>query len=114
MNTSKFNDPLKALIPVLAIFMAAMFASSLVMAEINQGTHLNPRGQSKVNKALAKGYMQSGEGGDGYDNMQKKSEVNIGSRKDGTCTMNVGTTNPGEKGKKEVIVTSKDIINICK
>lgn len=99
---------------LLAIVFTGIFSAAPAMAQINQGTHLNPRGQSKVNKATAKGYMQSNQDSDGYSNMQKKSQVNIGSRKDGTCTMNVGTTNPGEKGKKEVIITSKDIINICK
>ncbi|MFN3884561.1 MAG: hypothetical protein ACK4Q4_07380 [Rhodocyclaceae bacterium] len=76
---------------------------------LNEGTHLNPRGQSKVNKALAKGYQQSGAAG-----MQKQqTQVNIGSKRAGTCTMNVGAT-PGSKDSKETIVTAKEIINVCK
>jgi len=76
---------------------------------LNEGTHLNSRGQSKVNKAMAKGYLQSGVGG-----MQKqKTQVNIGNKRDGSCTMNVGAS-PGSQGSKETIVTAKEIINVCK
>jgi hypothetical protein len=79
-------------------------------AEINKGTHLQTGGQSKVNSALAKGYLQSGAA----TMQQKQTQVNIGSKRGGTCNMNVGTQNPGDKNAKEVIVTSKEIINICK
>ena len=81
--------------------------------EINKGTHLNTSGQTKVNKALARGYQQSGDT-DGYTRMQQQSQVNIGSKKPGTCNMNIGSTQPGQKNSKEVIVTSKEIINVCK
>ncbi len=81
-------------------------------AEINKGNHLNTRGQSKVNKALAKGYLQSGD--DGAKRMESQTQVNIGSRRAGTCTMNVGTQPAGKGNAKEVIVTSKEIINVCK
>lgn len=91
---------------ILLLAMVPVWAS----ADINKGTHLNPRGQSKVNKALARGYMQSGTDG----MQQNQTQVNIGSRRAGTCNMNVGTTNPGDKNTKEVIVTSKEIINVCR
>lgn len=91
--------------------LAVASTSNLAIAEINKGTHLNTGGQSKVNKALAKGYLQSGD--DGAKRMENRSQVNIGSRRAGTCTMNVGTQEAG-KNSKEVIVTSKEIINICK
>ena len=83
------------------------------LAEINKGTHLNTSGQTKVNKALARGYQQSGDT-DGYTKIQKQSQVNIGSKKAGTCNMNIGSTQAGQKNSKEVIVTSKEIINVCK
>ena len=83
------------------------------LADINQGTHLNTSGQSKVNKALARGYQKSGDT-DGYTRMQQQSQVNIGSKKAGTCNMNIGSTQPGQKNSKDVIVTSKEIINVCK
>ena len=82
-------------------------------ADINKGTHLNTSGQTKVNRALARGYQKSGDT-DGYTRQQQKSQVNIGSKKAGTCNMNIGSTEPGKKGSKEVIVTSKEIINVCK
>lgn len=92
---------------VVAMITAASLASPTWA--LNEGTHLNPRGQSKVNKAMAKGYLQSGAEG-----MQKQqTQVNIGSKKAGTCTMNVGAT-PGGKDAKETIVTAKEIINVCK
>lgn len=91
--------------------IAGMICGMLVSSSwaINEGTHLNSRGQSKVNKAMAKGYMQSG-----VDGMQKqKTQVNIGNKRDGSCTMNVGAS-PGSQGSKETIVTAKEIINVCK
>jgi len=95
------------------VVLLSVAVSGLVMAEINQGHHLNTGGQSKVNKALAKGYMQSGD--DGAKRMESQSQVNIGSKRAGTCTMNVAAEPAGSKGaKKEVIVTAKEIINICK
>lgn len=87
--------------------------SSTASADINKGTHLNTSGQTKVNRALARGYQKSGDT-DGYTRQQQKTQVNIGSKRAGNCTMNVGSTEPGKKGSKEVIVTSKEIINVCK
>jgi hypothetical protein len=97
-SVSKLAIAVCALLPVLA------------GAEINKGTHLQTGGQSKVNKAMAKGYLQSGVAG----MQQNQTQVNIGSKRAGTCNMNVGTQNPGDKNAKEVIVTSKEIINVCK
>lgn len=99
---------------VYSLMISASLAfAPLAMAEINKGTHLNTSGQTKVNKALARGYQQSGDT-DGYSRMQQQSQVNIGSKKAGTCNMNIGSTQPGQKNSKEVIVTSKEIINVCK
>lgn len=92
---------------IMALCMGAILA--IPAHALNEGTHLNPRGQSKVNKALAKGYQQSGA-----ESMQKQqTQVNIGSKRAGTCTMNVGATQGG-KDSKETIVTAKEIINVCK
>ena len=93
----------------LAVAVSALLPA-WANAEINKGTHLQTGGQSKVNSALAKGYLQSGAA----TMQQKQTQVNIGSKRGGTCTMNVGTQNPGDKNAKEVIVTSKEIINMCK
>lgn len=92
---------------VMAFVLGA--ALSMPALALNEGTHLQPRGQSKVNKALAKGYLQSGA-----ESMQKQqTQVNVGSKRAGTCTMNVGATQGG-KNSKETIVTAKEIINVCK
>jgi len=95
----------------LALLASAVTMVSLpVAAEINKGSHLNTAGQGKVNKALAKGYLDSGA-----EQMQKnQSQVNIGSKRAGNCTMNVGATSSGKRGSKETIVTAKEIINVCK
>lgn len=90
-----------------ALLVAAV--SLPVAAEINKGSHLNTSGQGKVNKAMAKGYLQSGA----QQMQQNQSQVNIGSKRAGTCTMNVGANESG-KGSKETIVTAKEIINVCK
>jgi len=92
------------------VAVAAMALSLPTAAEINKGTHLNSSGQSKVNKVMAKGYLDSGA----QQMQQNQSQVNIGSKKAGTCNMNVGTTQSGQKGSKETIVTAKEIINVCK
>lgn len=94
----------------LALLAFSAAALSLpVAAEINKGAHLNTSGQGKVNKAMAKGYLSKGA----EQMQQSQSQVNIGSKKAGTCTMNVGATESG-KGSKETIVTAKEIINVCK
>lgn len=92
----------------MALFVVGVALAFPVQA-LNEGTHLQPRGQSKVNRVLAKGYLQSGAEG-----MQKQqTQVNIGSKRAGTCTMNIGATQGG-KGSKETIVTAKEIINVCR
>lgn len=87
------------------------FLSSSSVFAFNKSEHLGSSGRAKVNKVMAKKYSQDTGGGDGYTS-NSNSAVNIGSKKAGTCTMNVGTS--GDKGSKDVVVTSKEIINICK
>ena len=88
---------------------------------------LDSRSTTKVNNAKASAWRYSGAGESNPEANKpaalQKQVVNIGSKKNNTCNLNVGSqTNqrkPGEakygqKAPKEVIVTSKDIINICK
>jgi hypothetical protein len=96
------------LISVAAI--ALSIAASTALSQINQSSHLNSTGQSKVNKALAKGWAAN----DGSSSMENRSVVNIGKKGEGNCTVNVGTTQKGQKAPKEVVVTAKEIINVCK
>lgn len=90
----------------------------LAAAEINKGEHLNTTGQSKVNNVLAKSYLRDGASG---AQALKAPQVNIGNHRAGNCTMNVGTTPAADKqtlskkgAKQDVVVVSKDIINLCK
>ena|SRR5690349_12825787 len=80
--------------------------------DINKSTHLSNTGQSKVNSVKAKQYLQSDGEEDGYERSDD-TIVNFGSKKKGTCNMNVGGTPSGSKDK-DVVVTAKNIINICK
>ncbi len=86
------------------------------MAETNNPQHLQNRGQMKVANVKAKQWTKDGAGksSSGYQKQQDQTLVNVGSKKAGTCNMNVGTTAPGQKAPKDVVVTAKDIINICK
>jgi hypothetical protein len=92
----------------LCVFLLLVAMSFGVTAEFNRGSGLGARGQGKINKALAKSYFQKGA----TSVQQNKTQVNIGSKRAGTCTMNIGTSN--DKKSKEVIVTAKEIINVCR
>lgn len=76
--------------------------------------NLDAHGQSKVNNAMAKKWSQSDSNKDGYKAQQDKSVVNIGSKKGGDCVVNVGTVQKGQKAPKDIVVTTKEVINVCK
>jgi hypothetical protein len=83
--------------------------TSVAMAEAG----LNASSQTKVNNAKAKAWTKSDE--NHKDPALEKRVVKIGSKRDGTCgNVNIGTVQPGKKAPKEVVVTTKDVINICK
>ena len=75
---------------------------------------LGASSQTKVNKAKAKGWSAQDTKKDGYEQRNEKTLVNIGSKRAGNCSVNVGTAKPGEKAPKEIVVTTKEVINICK
>ena len=70
-------------------------------------------GNSKINNAMAKKWRDS-DGKDGNTPTDQKRVVNIGSKKSGNCSVNVGTAQPGQKAPKEIVVTTKEVINVCK
>jgi hypothetical protein len=82
--------------------------------------NLDAHGQSKVSNAMAKKWSQTGAVESGYKAQQDKSLVNIGSKKGGDCVVNVGTVEAPQKGQKaqkapkDIIVTTKEVINVCK
>ena len=81
--------------------------------------NLAAHGQSKVSNAMAKKWSQTGAV-DGYTAQQDKKVVNIGSKRGGDCVVNVGTVEAPQKGQKaqkapkDIIVTTKEVINVCK
>ena len=100
----------KTLIRAAALGFTA-FACSAVFAITNLDAH----GQSKVSNAMAKKWSQSDTGSqDGYKAQQDKSVINIGNKKSGNCVVNVGTVQNGQKAPKDIVVTTKEVINVCK
>lgn len=82
------------------------------VAHAEQG--LNARGQSKVNVAKSRRWSTSDGKKDGAQLQNEKTVVNFGSKRAGTCNVNVGTVQPGQKAPKEIVVTTKEVINVCK
>lgn len=76
--------------------------------------NLDAHGQSKVNNALAKKWTQTQPAESGYQAQQNKGVVNVGNRKNGNCVVNVGSVQKGQKAPKDIVVTTKEVINICK
>lgn len=95
-----------------SLFVAGLTVASMCFAIQNLDAH----GQSKVNNALAKKWTQSDPAQSGYQAQQNKSVVNVGSKKAGNCVVNVGTVKKekGQKTPKDIVVTTKEVINICK
>lgn len=86
---------------------------------IASASHLGAQGldsnaNSKVNNAMAKRWTEDAKASkpptSGYDAQNKNKVLNVGSGKN--CSLNVGTKQPGQKG--DVIVTTKEVINVCK
>lgn len=82
--------------------------------------NLDAHGQSKVSNAMAKKWSQTSAAEDGYKQQQSNSVVNVGSKKGGDCVVNVGTVEAPQKGQKaqkapkDIVVTTKEVINVCK
>lgn len=90
---------------VVAVFSVSSGASFAVQ-------DLNAASQTKVNNAMAKAWQKGGNPEN--DPNLKKQVVNIGSKKAGTCNVNLGTAQPGQKAPKDIVVTTKEVINVCK
>lgn len=86
-----------------------LFGGITLNALAEQG--LGASSQTKVNNAKSKAWSQS----NGKNPMDgDKTVVNFGKKKEGNCAVNVGTAKPGEKAPKEIVVTTKNVINVCK
>lgn len=95
-----------------ALLAGALSLLSPAVVSAEQG--LDSSAQSKVNNAKAKSWGKADTSKDGYQKQGDKRVVNIGSKRAGTCTVNVGTAQPGQKAPKEIVVTTKEVINVCK
>lgn len=82
------------------------FAVSAVSAE-----PLDATSTTKINNAKAKAWTDGSIKNKEY----QKDVVNIGSKRGGGCSdVNVGTAKAGEKAPKNIVVTTKNVINVCK
>jgi hypothetical protein len=101
------------LISRLLLVTAGMFLASGAYAV--QG--LDASGQTKVNGAMAKRWSEQAKG-EAKTPTDEKRVVNYGNKKQGTCNVNVGTqqqpTRPGQRAPKDIVVTTKEVINVCK
>lgn len=99
-------------IPRVCVGLFLSLAVSVVFAE-----PLNASSNQKINSAKAKGWNT---GSIATDPALQKDVVNIQKKKNGGCNdVNVGTvqtgkTKAGEKAPKNVVVATKNVINVCK
>lgn len=90
----------------------------LALALLPAGAHavqgLGASGQTKVNNAMAKRWSEQQKGQN--TPTQEKRVVNVGSRRNGDCNVNVGTAQAGQRGRqpKDIVVTTKEVINVCR
>lgn len=94
----------------LVLTAAGLFFSVSVLA-------LDAHSNTKINNAKASAWAK--DDGARQDPALQKQVVNIGSRKNNTCNVNVGTvqstkSRAGEKKPKDIVVNTKEVINICK
>jgi len=96
---------------ILALVAAV---AALVSMGAQAVQNLDAHGQTKVNNAMAKKWSQ----GDPSAQSQNRQVVNVGSKKNGDCNVNVGTVQggkkPGGRAPKDIVVTTKEVINVCK
>lgn len=101
----------KSCLGALAITLAGLFSTA---AWAEQG--LGASSQTKVNNAKAQAWARSNQNQAQQDPALQKRVVNIGSKRNGDCNVNVGTAQAGGNGRKpkDIVVTTKEVINICK
>jgi hypothetical protein len=103
------NKSLAALCAAVALVGVSLTAHAV------QG--LDASGQTKVNNAMAKKWSQQGQAQPQPINPQQdRKVVNIGNKREGTCSVNVGTAQADKHGRgpKDIVVTTKEVINVCK
>lgn len=103
------NSARKTLAPVVLVFVAAFSTSS-------SAQHLGASGNTKVNNAKAQAWARSDTKSGQQDPALQKRVINVGSKRGGDCTVNVGAVQSGRGGRqpKDIVVTTKEVINVCK
>lgn len=84
-----------------------ILALTIGVAQAEPG--LNASSQTKVNTAKSKMWTNSEN-----KNPLGDRSVSVGSKAGGSCGVNVGTAKAGEKAPKNIVVTTKEVINICR
>jgi len=103
-------------ISALALTAAALVAFSGAALS----APMDARSNTKVQGAMAKKWSGQAQATAINPAQQNKQIVNYGSKKDNTCNLNIGTAQaqgkgkPGQRAPKDIVVTTKDVINICK
>lgn len=99
---------------VMGLVLGAIVGLASLPASAVQG--LDASGQTKVNNAMAKRWSEQAKGQ--KTPTDEKRLVNVGSKREGTCNVNVGTAQagnkPGSRQPKDIVVTTKEVINVCK
>lgn len=97
------------------IMTAATLAALVSTSFSGPALALDAHSNTKVNNAMAKKWASDGGSNTAPVNpaQQNKQVVNFGSKRNNTCNVNVGTAKPGDK-TKEIVVTTKEVINVCK
>ena len=91
-----------------------LFALLILPFSVQAVQGLGASGQTKVNNAMAKRWSEQQKGQN--TPTQEKRVVNVGSRRNGDCNVNVGTVQAGQGGRqpKDIVVTTKEVINVCR
>lgn len=100
MNANKYS---------LRVGVALLLGLTVSAVSAEQG--VNASSQTKINNAKAKAWTDGSIKNKEY----QKDVVNLGSKRGGGCSdVNVGTAKAGEKAPKNIVVTTKNVINVCK
>lgn len=97
-------------------WLVAMLVAGLLPALAGADTNLDARSQTKVNNAMAKKWASTDPKAPANPAQQNKV-VNIGNKRTGGCNLNIGTVDPNTaRGRqpKDIVVTTKEVINVCK
>lgn len=110
MNANKILNPI-----IFYTIFAMAVGVSMIATPSYAVQGLDASGQTKVNNAMAKRWSDQAKGE--KTPTDEKRVLNVGSKRNGTCNVNVGTTPTDKRGArqpKDVVVTTKEVINVCK